>query len=75
MMRSNPRPPQDETHYQLRGTLGTHLFNGKVLEKWQVKVSSSARIWYLPDDSTHTVWVIEASVAHPKQTEPRSGRR
>jgi mRNA-degrading endonuclease RelE of RelBE toxin-antitoxin system len=75
MMRSNPRPPQDETHYQLRGTLATRSFNGRDLEQWQVKVSGSARIWYLPDDSTRTVWVIEASIAHPKKTEPRRGRR
>lgn len=75
MMRSNPRPPQDETHYQLRGLLATRAFNGMALEQWQVKVGGSARIWYLPDDSTHTAWVVEASVAHPKKTEPRSGRR
>lgn len=75
MMRSNPRPPQDDAHYQLRGSLATRSHGGRVLEQWQVKVGGSARIWYLPDDSTHTVWVIEASVAHPRQTESRSGRR
>ena len=75
MMRSNPRPPQDDMHHQLRGSLATRSFGGSVLEQWQVKVSGSARIWYLPDDSEHTVWVVEASAAHPKKTERRSGRR
>ncbi len=75
MMRSNPRPPQDDAHYQLRGSLATRSYGGRLLEQWQVKVSGSARIWYLPEDSTHTVWIVEASVAHPKQTEPRSGKR
>jgi hypothetical protein len=68
-MRSNPRPPQDDTHYQLRGTLAIRSLAGKELEQWQVKVSRSARIWYLPDDEEHTVWVVLASVAHPKATE------
>jgi hypothetical protein len=75
MLRSHPRPPQDDTHYQLKGSLATRSFGGGVLEQWQVKVSKSARIWYLLEDSMHTVWVVEASVAHPKKTEPRSGRR
>ncbi len=69
MMRSNPRPPQDDSHYQLRGSLATRSHGGQILEQWQVKVSGSARIWYLPDDGKHTVWVVEASVAHPKKTE------
>jgi hypothetical protein len=75
LMRSKPRPPQDESHYRLRGDLATRLFAGKDLEQWQVKVSGSARIWYLPDDEKHTVWIVLASAAHPKQTEPHSGRR
>jgi hypothetical protein len=75
MMRSNPRPPQDDSCHQLRGSLATRSYGDRVLEQWQVKVSSAARIWYLPDDSQHTVWVVEASAAHPKKTEPHSGRR
>lgn len=75
LMRSNPRPPQDASHYQLRGDLATHAHGGKVLEQWQIKVTASARIWYLPDDKTHTVWVVLAGTRHPKETESRSGRR
>ena len=44
-------------------------FAGRALEQWQIKVSGAGRIWYLPDDSKHTVWVVYASPAHPKQTE------
>jgi len=75
MMRSNPRPPADGTHYQLRDDLATRDFQGRRLEQWQVAVSGSGRIWYLPDDSKRTVWLVYASTAHPKQTEQRSGRR
>jgi hypothetical protein len=69
LMRSNPRPPGDGTHYQLKGSLATRSLAGKVLEQWQIKVSSSGRIWYLPDDEKRTVWVVLASAAHPKETE------
>jgi hypothetical protein len=69
MMRSNPRPPENESHYRLKGSLGTRSLAGKELEQWQIKVSGSGRIWYLPDDEKRTVWVVLASVAHPEQTE------
>ena len=44
-------------------------FRQRQLEQWQIKVSGSGRIWYLPDDQEHKVWVVYASMAHPKQTE------
>ncbi len=69
LMRSTPRPPEDNTHYRLRGSLSTHLWKGGALEQWQIKVSASGRIWYLPDDDAHTVWVTYASPAHPKATD------
>jgi hypothetical protein len=75
LMRASPRPPQDATHYRLRYELATREFQGRVLEQWQVKVSGSGRIWYLPDDEKKTVWVVLASSGHPKKTESRSGRK
>jgi hypothetical protein len=68
-IRVNPRPPEDGSHYRLRGSLATKSFGGRTLEQWQVKVSGSGRIWYLPDDEKHAVWVVLASVGHPKETE------
>jgi mRNA-degrading endonuclease RelE of RelBE toxin-antitoxin system len=64
LMRSGPRPPEDPTHYRLRGDLSTRRWNGRDLEQWQIKIGSSGRIWYLPDDETHTVWLVYASPAH-----------
>jgi len=69
LMRSNPRPPEDATHYRLRGGLASRPFGGRTLEQWQIKIGSSGRIWYLPDDRKHTVWVVYASPAHPKETD------
>ena len=68
-MRSDPRPPEDGTRYRLRGTLASREFAGRILEQWQIKVSGVGRIWYLPDEDKHTVWIAYASAAHPKQTE------
>ena len=69
LMRSRPRPPEDATHYRLRGQLASREFGGRMLEQWQIKVTGAGRIWYLPDDDRRTVWVVYASAAHPKQTE------
>ena len=52
-----------------KGNLSTRQFGGRVLEQWQIKVSGSGRIWYLPDDEERKVWVVYASMAHPKHTE------
>lgn len=42
LMRSNLRPPKDDTHYRLKGALGKRSLAGKELEQWQIKVSSGA---------------------------------
>jgi hypothetical protein len=68
-MRSVPRPTEDTTHYRLRGALSTRIYDGRPLEQWQIKVSRSGRIWYLPDDEKRTVWIVYASPAHPRETE------
>src|SRR5207247_1530059 len=60
LVRRHPPPPPADSHYQPRGSLATHDFHGRTLEQWQVKVSGSGRIWYLPDDEKRTVWVIYA---------------
>jgi hypothetical protein len=49
--------------------LATRSFGGRDPEQWQVKVSGSGRIRYLPDDEKHAVWIAHASPAHPKATE------
>jgi hypothetical protein len=68
-MRQDPRPPHDQSHYQLKGGLSAREFGGRSLEQWQIKISGSGRIWYLPDDEERTVWVVYASMAHPRQTD------
>lgn len=40
-----------------------------MLEQWQIEVTGGGRIWYLVDDAAETVWVVQASCGHPRQTE------
>jgi hypothetical protein len=69
LMRSNPRPAPDASHYRLRGQLASRSRDSHDLEQWQIKVTASGRIWYLIDDLKHTVWVVRADTAHPKETD------
>jgi hypothetical protein len=68
-MRSNPRPPEDRRHPRLRHDLATRLLDGSELEQWEIEVTGGGRIFYLVDDTKRTVWVVVASLRHPKITE------
>ena len=68
-LRTNPRAATDSRHHRLRANLASRLFEGRVLEQWQIEVTGAGRIWYLIDDVKHTVWVVRASCGHPKATE------
>jgi hypothetical protein len=39
------------------------------MEQWQYEVTAGGRIWYCIDDDRRTMWMIDASVGHPKATE------
>jgi len=69
LMRSNPRSPEDRRHTRLRGDLAVREFDGRELEQWEIEVTGGGRIFYLVDDRRHTVWVVYASLRHPKRTE------
>lgn len=49
--------------------MASDMLDGRVLEQWQIEVTSSGRIWYLVDDVKHTLWITYASPHHPKATE------
>ncbi len=54
---------------RLKGSLGTVGVKGKPLEQWQYELTGGGRIWFAPDDEQRTVWVVLASLSHPKATE------
>jgi len=55
--------------HRLRGTLGTKMISGKVLDQWQFELSSAGRIWYCPDREDRVVWVTRVNLRHPRETE------
>lgn len=55
--------------HRLKGKLGLKSVQGKDLDVWQYEVTAKSRIWYCPDPEEHVVWVVHASVQHPKQTD------
>ena len=69
LMCSDPRPKHDSRHARLRGVLASRSFGGRLLEQWQIEVTSAGRIWYLVDDEARTVWIMHAGPGHPKATE------
>lgn len=65
---ADPRRTGDR-QYRLKGSLSTGRQDGKTLERWQYKITSGGRLWYLIDDEVATVWLDVASLSHPKATE------
>jgi len=49
--------------------MASDILGGRVLEQWQIEVTSSGRIWYLVDDEKRILWITYASPQHPKDTE------
>ena len=67
-MRTSPRM-RDHRHGPLRGKLATGQLGGRQMDRWQIEVTGSARVWYLIDDDHRTVWLVHAGPGHPKATE------
>ncbi|GAB2878795.1 hypothetical protein [Streptomyces mayteni] len=65
--------PHSRAHHQrqhrLRGDLATDRHNGRELEQWEFEVTSGGRVRYLVDRERRVVWVMYASLRHPKDTE------
>lgn len=69
-IRANPRAlDHPERRHRLKGALGSGLFKGRVLERWQYEVTAGGRIWYLVDDDNRTAWLVYAGTGHPKATD------
>jgi hypothetical protein len=68
-MRRSPAPPvHDQRHHPLHKDLATGFVKGRVLQRWQIEVTGSGRIWYFIDPDEHTVWIDYAGCGHPRQT-------
>lgn len=70
---SDPRNVGDRQH-RLKSAYSTVRVAGAQLEQWQYEVTAAARIWYAIDDERRTLWITQAAVGHPRQTDTRGGR-
>ncbi|MFI9510539.1 hypothetical protein [Nocardia sp. NPDC052566] len=69
-IRSDPRSSSNpDRQHRLKGSLGSGVWKGGTLERWQYEVTSGGRIWYLIDDDKRTAWVTFAGAGHPKATD------
>jgi hypothetical protein len=72
LMRTSPGQNSNDRHHQLKGEdYSTARHDGRVLPQWQIEVTGGGRIWYLIDEVKHTIWILYASLRHPKGTEPQ----
>ena len=58
----------------LQGRLATRLIGGADLPQWQFDISSRARLIYCVDVAKRTVWLVDASAAHPGITVAKGKR-
>jgi len=65
---SEPRQRSTRQH-PLKGSLGERTVNGIAMRQWQYEVTAGGRLWYCIDESEKTIWLTDAHVGHPKQTE------
>ncbi|MFG2692751.1 hypothetical protein ACIHEI_36150 [Kitasatospora sp. NPDC051984] len=69
-IRATPRAGDNpDRQHRLKGQLGTGIFKGREVERWQYEVTGGGRIWYLLDDANRTAWITYAGTGHPKATE------
>ncbi|WP_419994453.1 hypothetical protein [Streptomyces boninensis] len=69
-MRTAPAPRQPTPrHHRLRGELARGEHRGEEMDRWQIEVTSGARIWYLIDVERRTLWIDWAGTGHPKATD------
>ncbi len=69
-IRTDPRSRAAlERQHRLKGSLGTGIWKGEALERWQYEVTGGGRVWYLIDDARSTAWIVHAGNGHPKITD------
>lgn len=52
----------------LQGRLATRLIGGTDLPQWQFDIGAGARLVFCVDEGKRTVWLVDASAAHPGAT-------
>ncbi|MEB8339437.1 hypothetical protein [Streptomyces endophyticus] len=69
-IRADPRAlDEPDRHHRLKGKLGSAIWKGDTMERWQFEVTGGGRIWYLVDEPNRIAWITYAGTGHPKVTE------
>lgn len=84
-LQANPTYDDGDRQHSLEGEMGRGAFQGRPLRRWQIDVTSGARVWYLidPEESgrgqkrrSGRVIIDQVHPGHPKSTEKKpSGKR
>ena len=53
----------------MKGAAASIEVKGAHLEQWQYEVTGASGVLYAPDSEARVVWIVLASVRHPKDTE------
>lgn len=61
------QPPEPAA--RLKGAAASIEVKGAHLEQWQYEVTGASGVLYAPDSEARVVWIVLASVRHPKDTE------
>ncbi len=54
--------------HRLKGSLSTTNVGGVEREQWQYEMAKGARVWYVVDQDTMSVYLTRVATAHPNQT-------
>lgn len=73
-MTSDPKTHGDRQH-RLKGSLGTTSVAGKSMEQWEYEALKAGRVRYAIDDDARIIWVTQAGVGHPKDTDKRRRKK
>lgn len=57
-----------DRQHQLKGALSAATVGGVEFDQWQYELAKGARVWYVIDQTTNTVFLTNVAAAHPNQT-------
>jgi len=57
-----------DKQHRLKGGLSTTTLGGVEFDQWQYEMSKGARVWYVVDENTKTVYLTRVATGHPNET-------
>lgn len=84
-LQTDPTFDDGDRQHPLEGAAGRGMFEGRLMRRWQIDVTSGGRVWYFVDDTptgsgqrrrSGRVIIDTVHFGHPKQTETKpTGKR